>query len=88
MPLRLPHRFLKLVELKDPRALLLLARNLALLKVIEPVWWLHGTGRSQKVAEISVTGIAKMLPSEWSWAMDWPLKVLSGKLRPSDAETR
>jgi hypothetical protein len=44
MPLRLPGRFLGLVELKDARALALLARNLSLLKVIDSVWWLHGTG--------------------------------------------
>ncbi|PMD44538.1 hypothetical protein L207DRAFT_579476 [Hyaloscypha variabilis F] len=83
LPLRLPDRFLELVELKDPRALVLLARNHSLLKVIEPVWWLHGTGGSQKVAEISITGLAKMLPLEWAWAMEWPFKVLAGDLRPS-----
>ncbi|KAE9378285.1 hypothetical protein N431DRAFT_328339 [Stipitochalara longipes BDJ] len=82
MPLRLPERFLQLVEMRDSRALTLLARNLSLLKVIEPVWWLHGTGKSQNVAEISVAGIAKMLPSDWIWAMEWPFKVLSGNLQP------
>ena len=87
MPLRLPEQFLELVERRDPRALLLLARNLSLLKVIEPVWWLHGTGSSQKVAEISVSGIAEMLPSVWAWAMEWPFKVLSGELRPVDVYT-
>ena len=88
MPLRLPERFLELVELNDPRALVLLARNLSLLKVIQPVWWLHGTGRSQKVAEVSVSGIAKMLPSEWTWAMEWPFKVIAGDLYPLKSEGR
>ena len=87
MPLRLPERFLELVELKDPRALALLARNLALLKVIDSVWWLHGTGPSQNVAEISVTGIGNMIPEEWFWVMEWPLKVLSGDLRPLSSGT-
>lgn len=44
MPLRLPGRFLGLIELKDARALALLTRNLSLLKVIDSVWWLHGIG--------------------------------------------
>jgi Fungal specific transcription factor domain len=82
MPLRLPERFLELVELKEPRALALLARNLALLQVIDSVWWLHGTGQSQRVAEISVSGIAKMLPLDWAWVMEWPFKVIAGDLRP------
>lgn len=88
MPLRLPDRFLELVESKDPRALALLARNLALLKVIDSAWWLHGTGRSQRVAEISVGGIAKMLPLEWAWVMEWPFKVLAGDLRPLKFKAR
>ncbi len=83
-----PRTFLELVESKNPRALALLARNLELLKVIRSVWWLHGTGPSQNVAEISITGIGNMLPKEWSWAMEWPLKVLSRDLRPLNSETR
>lgn len=81
MPLSLPLRFLQLVELKYPRALCLLARNLALLKIIDSVWWLHGIG-SQTVAEKSVTGIRDMLPEEWLWAMNWPMGVISGDIRP------
>jgi hypothetical protein len=88
LPLRLPDRFLELVELKDPRALVLLARNHSLLNVIETVWWLHGTGGSQKVAEISITGLAKMLPLECAWAMEWPFKVLAGVLRPSISDVK
>lgn len=82
MPVRLPGRFLELVEIKDPRALCLLARDLALLKVIDPVWWLHGMEPSQTVAEKSVIGIGRMLPEEWQWAMEWPMDVLSGISRP------
>lgn len=76
MPLRLPPRFLKLVEQKEPIAMALLARNLALLKVIEPSWWLHGEGEHE-VASRAVCGIMGLMPKEWAWAMDWPLKVIS-----------
>lgn len=83
MPLRLPERFLEMAELKDPRALALLARNLALLKVIDSVWWLQGTGSSQKVPDIAVTGIWNTISKDWAWAMEWPLKVVSGDLKPA-----
>jgi len=49
MPVRSHQRFLELAEQKSPLAMTLLARNLALLKVIEPIWWLHGLG-DHKVA--------------------------------------
>ncbi len=81
MPVRLPERFLELLKRKDPGALVLLARNLSLLQMIEPVWWLHGTGPAQRVAEISISGISKMLPDEWLWAMEWPLRAIAGKLQ-------
>jgi hypothetical protein len=82
MPSRSPRRFLELLEEKEPRALALSARDLALLKVIEHVWWLHGTGSSQCVAENAIAGIAAMIPTPWHWVMDWPLKIVSGHLRP------
>ncbi|KAH8594261.1 hypothetical protein B0O99DRAFT_687902 [Bisporella sp. PMI_857] len=79
MPLRLPPRFLELVEQKDPRSLVLIARNIALLKLIDDVWWLHGIGQSQRVAEYSINGIKAMVASEWMWAMDWPLSLICHK---------
>jgi hypothetical protein len=82
MPSRSPRRFLELMEERDPRALALLARDLALLKVIEHVWWLHGTGVSQCVVENAVAGIAAMIPKPWQWVMEWPFKVVYGHLRP------
>ncbi|KAF8848055.1 hypothetical protein BDZ45DRAFT_754258 [Acephala macrosclerotiorum] len=81
MPLRLPPRFLELVEAKDPRALGLLARNLSLLKVIDSIWWLHGLEPSQPVAEQAIVGILAMLPHEWLWIMEWPLEIISGEVR-------
>jgi hypothetical protein len=82
MPIRLPGRFLELVVVKDPRALCLMVRTIALLKVLDPVWWLHGMEPSQTVAERSVSGIGGMLPKEWLWAMEWPTNVILGLVRP------
>lgn len=79
MPIRLPPLFLDLVAAKDARALALLARNLALLKVVPNIWWLHGIGKTQQVTEHAVTGIQNLLQPDWLWAMEWPLRVISGE---------
>ncbi|TVY47937.1 hypothetical protein LOCC1_G001618 [Lachnellula occidentalis] len=78
MPIRLPQLFLELVARKDARALALLARNIALLKVVENIWWLHGTGKTQQVAEHAITGIRNLIPPEWTWTMEWPVQIISG----------
>jgi hypothetical protein len=78
MPIRLPPLFLELVAQKDARALALLARNLALLRVVESIWWLHGTGKTQQVADHAITGIQNLMPPEWAWTMEWPLQILLG----------
>ena len=83
MPIRLPTRFLELVEEHQPFALATLARNLALLKVIDKVWWLHGAG-DHEVAEHAVRGICGLLPLTWKWAANWPLKVVSGEITIDD----
>jgi hypothetical protein len=79
MPLRVPPRFLELLELHDPIALALLARNIALLNVIDPVWWLHGAGNHQ-VAEHAIRGIEGLLPMDWRWVMVWPWKIVNGNI--------
>jgi len=78
MPIRVPPLFLELVAKKDARALALLARNLVLLKVVENIWWLHGTGKTQQVADHAITGIQNLMPPEWAWAMEWPLQIILG----------
>lgn len=79
MPLRLPSRFLDLLELHDAVALALLARNIVLLKMIDPAWWLHGAG-VHGVAEHAIQGIEGLLPVGWRWTMEWPWKVLNGDI--------
>ena len=82
MPLRLPSKLLELLGMHDPIALALLARNIVLLKVIDPVWWLHGAGKHE-VAERAVRGIEELLPIKSRWMMNWPWKVLRGVIHPN-----
>ncbi len=67
-----PTRFIELLEQKRPRALVILAHHLAMSQAIEEHWWFHG------VADGVVNGIASLLPSEWLWAMAWPLSMIQG----------
>lgn len=75
----LPAKFLTLLAQRDPRAMALIARDIALLKLTEWSWWLHGP-KDMKVEEYHVRGICELMPIEWLWAMDWPLRVASGRL--------
>jgi len=75
----LPPRFLTLLSQKDPRAMALVARDISLLKLVEWSWWLHGP-KNVNVEEYHVRGICELMPIEWLWAIDWPLRVASGKL--------
>jgi hypothetical protein len=79
----LPGRFLSLLAQKDPRAMALAARDLSLLKLVEWSWWLHGP-QNVNVEEYHVRGICELMPIEWLWTMDWPLRVASGRLGLSD----
>jgi hypothetical protein len=80
MWLRVPPRFMELLEQKEPQALALQARASALLKVINPTWWLHGAGE-YKVAEYIIFKIRDIMPPEWLWTMEWPLKVVTQQTR-------
>lgn len=79
MPLRVANRFLELLELKEPRALALLARNMALIEMIPWVWWLHGVKGTQPVARTAIEGLTSLLPSVWMWTMKWPERVIAGE---------
>ncbi|KAJ5587014.1 uncharacterized protein N7459_002779 [Penicillium hispanicum] len=67
----IPIRFQVLVANKVPRALIILAYLFALAKRVEDIWWLIG------IPEREVRGINTLIPSEWKWAMVWPLDLVS-----------
>jgi hypothetical protein len=78
---RVPLPFLNLLERKDPLAMALIARDLALLALLSGTksWWIHGDGQ-WRVEKCSVRGIQSIMPLEWLWTMEWPLKIISGDI--------
>lgn len=74
-PLCPPH-FIDLLVDKRPRAMLILAHYMALIKHIDDeFWWLKGR------PEREIYGIQSILPEEWQWGLAWPLAVLNSPLR-------
>ena len=78
---RVPEKFVSLLEIEDPIAMSLLARDLSMLSLFDdsPAWWLHGSGE-HKVAIKSVLGIRGLLPPDLVWLMNWPVKVISKEI--------
>jgi hypothetical protein len=62
-------RFVELIGLRDPRALVIISCFFAMTKVVDDVWWLEG------VAKREVMGIFSLLPQEWWGKMEWPLRI-------------
>jgi hypothetical protein len=77
----IPLEFVSLLEREDPIAMALLARDLSMLSMADesPAWWIHGTGIN-KVVTKAVLGIQKLMPPEWQWTMDWPVKVVNKEI--------
>ena len=46
-----------------------------MIKSVDDHWAFHG------IAEREVYGIQSLLPSEWQWAMEWPLALLQQDLK-------
>jgi hypothetical protein len=65
-----PRGFVKLLEQQDPRAMAILARYMALMKMCDKFCYCTGT------AEYEVQGILSLMPQAWLWAMEWPLRIL------------
>lgn len=72
----LPKLFVELVEQRRPKALVILAYIMSMIKYVEDYWFFRGT------AEHEVYGIQSILPSEWQWAMEWPVKMLATLAEP------
>lgn len=74
LPSRLPKRFLELLDMHAPRAMVMLAHAFALMKLIsDKVPWFAG------VAERQVPRIQQQLPPSWHELMVWPMKVVEGR---------
>ena len=76
-PMIVPPEFLQLVEILRPRALAILAHHISMSKALDAHWWCYG------IADRHVNGIASIMPAEWMWAMDWPMKMMKSGFRAS-----
>ena len=66
-----PKPFSECVDKHRPRALVILAHLFAMTKKVEGSWWFRGA------AERHVYGIRNIVPPEWQWAMEGPLRDLT-----------
>lgn len=62
--------FLSLIERQSPRALVILACYCAMTMAVDDHWVFHG------MACREVSGLNSFIPEEWTWAMEWPVKIL------------
>jgi hypothetical protein len=71
-------RFVELVEICDPRALVTVACFFAMTKVVDDIWWLENVARKE------VNGIFSLIPPDWYPKMDWPMRVANheGEMDP------
>jgi hypothetical protein len=69
-PVVVPPRFIRLVEICRPRALVLLAHYFALLVLLRRFWYIRNTGARE------VEAILRFLPPRWQSMMSWPQHVI------------
>jgi hypothetical protein len=69
-PMLIKRGFIDLVELQQPRALIVLAHYFALCTMFKTVWWIGDLGPREVLA------IQMVLPDEWQDLMCWPLQTV------------
>ncbi|KAM0523129.1 hypothetical protein ACHAPE_001621 [Trichoderma viride] len=69
-PIILHDRFITLIEMLNPRAMVILAHYFALLCPLDRIWWISN------YPEKEIEAINGSLSSEWHGMMAWPLQVL------------
>ncbi|KAL5611549.1 uncharacterized protein BROUX77_001705 [Berkeleyomyces rouxiae] len=81
-PASVSKRFVDLIEMRRPRALVLLASFFALLRKFDSIWWLQGVPRRE------IIGIASLFDrnSPWWKHLEWPLRIAlhEGPVIPPD----
>jgi hypothetical protein len=82
MPMRLPKRFAEQIDMRTPRAMVILAHAFALMKLLsEQVPWLRG------VAEVQVPLIQQQIPAAWNEMMKWPVAIAHGEMMREGVQT-
>ncbi|KAH8816212.1 hypothetical protein F5884DRAFT_213946 [Xylogone sp. PMI_703] len=67
-PMMVSHRFIELLEAKDPRTLTIVGYYFMLLKRLSHIWWLQG------VVEREFRTLMTFIPKDWLRIMDWAVK--------------
>ncbi|KAF7197424.1 Sterol regulatory element-binding protein ECM22 [Pseudocercospora fuligena] len=74
MPSQLARRFTELVEMRNPRAMMIMAYTFATMKILsEKVPWFRG------IAEQQIPRIAAQIPHAWGEMMKWPLDIAQNR---------
>lgn len=76
-PTILHDRFLTLLDVPSPRAMVILAHYFALLYTLDGLWWVGNC------PEKEIEAIEANLGSEWLGLMEWPLQILRDRGRAS-----
>lgn len=73
--LLVPPRFIGLLSMQRPRALVVMAHFWATVAQVHNVWWLGDAGLTseESTAKREIRAIKKALPKEWMTTMVWPL---------------
>ncbi|KUI62305.1 Sterol uptake control protein 2 [Cytospora mali] len=77
-PATVSKRFVELLEERRPRALAILASFLALLKVVDNVWWLHGMARREVLGIVSLFNSDYFGPDierKWWPHLEWAVRI-------------
>lgn len=73
--LLIPPKFIELLSLQRPRALVIMAHFWATVSQVHNVWWLGeaDSADDESTAKREIGAIKKVLPKEWMTTMVWPL---------------
>jgi hypothetical protein len=69
-PMWINRNFPRLVEERQPRALVILSYYFALLTMFKDVWYIADTG------EREIRALSKNVPPKWLLLMEWPMRAL------------
>lgn len=67
-PSRVSPLFISLLETSDPGALAITAYFFGMIPLVDEIWWLQG------MAKREILGLLTIVPEDWIWVMEWPLK--------------
>jgi hypothetical protein len=67
-PSRVSPLLISLLETSDTVAVVITAHFFGLIPLVDEIWWL------QSMAKREILGLLTVVPGDWMWAMEWPVK--------------